>query len=277
MKKTSNNNLLHASDRQHLMLLYDNESERHAAEIACINEALKLGEYCMYASVDLHDRNFASKLASKIHDYDRHIKEGNLWLVDFMPFYESALNADLMLFNELKKQIEAKLKGRIASRKSSKVLIVADAACNLTKHMQFDECIALESWWQETYIEWARRNLDITIICAHPSLVLEQDYHSKNHISQSHSLTIDLQQFSKPIIIGNRTRGVYKPKASSIRILVAEPEPDMQTVYKEYLGSLPIDAVIARNGRECLERILTPGSKERFDMIIIDSHLKDIN
>lgn len=40
--------LLRRSDRQHLMLLYDDEHDRNSAEIECLNHALKAGQFCVY-------------------------------------------------------------------------------------------------------------------------------------------------------------------------------------------------------------------------------------
>lgn len=57
------NDLLRSSDGQHLMLLYEDEVERSSAEINCINQALSSGQYCIYATVDANEKDFASKLA----------------------------------------------------------------------------------------------------------------------------------------------------------------------------------------------------------------------
>lgn len=265
--------LLQASDRQHLMLLYRDEGIRKATEIDCINEALQRGQLCVFASVDVEDRNFMSTFSVSIHDYDRHVKDGNLLVVDFMPFYSSAAKADLTLFKNLKEQIELTIKERAASGKADKTLVVADAACNLTKNRQFAECVSLESWWQETYFEWAKNNLDITIICAHPSTILEQDYLAQeSNISHVHSLTIDLEEFSKPLT-RNETSVYRPPEARPLRILVAEPEPDIQTLYKRHFQTLPVDTVLVENGKECLEQALILGG---FDVVIIDTHLNDL-
>jgi CheY-like chemotaxis protein len=265
--------LLQASDRQHLMLLYKDEGIRNATEIDCINEALKLGQFCVFASVDVQDRDFMSRFSARINDYDKHLKVGNLLVVNFMPFYSSAAKADLTLFKKLKEQIEVSIKERIASGNSGKALVVADAACNLTKHRQFVECVSLETWWQETYLEWAKNNLDITIICAHPSTILEQNHFiQKSNISHVHSLTIDLEEFSNPQA-RNETLVHRPPEARPLRILVAEPEPDIQALYKRHFQSLPVETVLVENGKECLEQALILGD---FDVVIIDTHLNDL-
>ena len=265
--------LLQASERQHLMLLYKDEGIRNATEIDCINEGLRQGQFCIFASVDVQDKDFMSRFAARIHDYDKHLKDGNLLIVNFMPFYASASKVDLTLFKKLKEQIEASIKDRTGSGKSSKALVVADAACNLTKHKQFVECVSLETWWQETYLEWAKNNLNITIICAHPSTIFEQNHLTqKSNISHVHSLIIDLEEFSRPPI-RNDTLVHGPPEARPIRILIAEPEPDIQAIYKRHFHSLPADTVLVENGKACLEQALILGG---FDVVIIDTHLKDL-
>lgn len=266
--------LLQASDRQHLMLLYEDEALRNETEIDCINEGLKLGQFCIFASVDVQEESFMTRLAARIHDYDRHVKEGNLLIVNFMPFYSSAAKSDLALFKKLKEQIELSINDRVASQKNPKTLVVADAACNLTKQKQFTECVSLEGWWQQTYVEWVRSNLDITIICAHPTTIL-QDKHleQKSHISDVHSLTIDLAEFSKPVT-KNQTRTHERSDVKPIRVLIAEREPDIQSVYKRYFLSLPVETLIVGDAKDCLVQALMSGD---FDVVIIDTHLKDFD
>lgn len=263
--------LLRSSERQHLMLLYDDEGDRSAAEIESINNALSAGWYCVYATVDANDKDFASKLSMRISDYDRHAEEGNLLVLNFMPFYDSAADGDLTLFKQMKAEVEETLKARTALGKEGKALLVADAACHLAKHKQFDECVTLEGWWQETYNDWLAKNLDITIICAHPSSVLNQRPHvgEKGRISQSHSLTLDLNDFMQK----SQSRKVNE--VQSIRILVVEPESDIRLLYRRYLHSMPVDLVTVAGGRECLEQAVTPHKRSLYDVIIIDTHIKD--
>ncbi len=267
------NNLLRSSDKQHLMLLYDDEIERSSAEIDCINEALGSGQYCVYATVDANDEQFAKNLAPRIHDYNKHIDEGNFVLVNFKPFYDAAANGSITPFNQLKADVESTLKNRVARGMSGKALLVADAACNLARHKQFDECVTLEGWWQETYGEWMANNLDITIICAHPSSVLKQQslIHEQSRISHVHSLTLDLNDFR-----GLKDKST-KPYSKLLRILIVEPDRDLRTLYGKYLASLPVEVVAIENGSEIIKQLDNPDSPEIFDLIVIDTHTQDTN
>lgn len=251
---TRASDLLRLSDRQHLMLLYDDEQDRNSAEIECLNHALEAGQFCVYATVDAHEKGFADRLATRITNYKERVRQGDLLIVDFMPFYESAVEGSLDNFNRLKARVEASLRDRAAKGRNEKALLVADAACTLTKNGQFEQCIILERWWQDTYIEWMRDNMDVTIICAHPALALHGAATEKMRISHAHSLTLDLKDTGRPV-----------------RVLVAEPEQDMQTVYKWYLGAQAIEVVTVGSGQECCEKAV-----EEFDLVIVDTHLKDM-
>jgi DNA-binding response OmpR family regulator len=66
-----------------------------------------------------------------------------------------------------------------------------------------------------------------------------------------------------------------------IKILIAEPESDLRYVYREYLNGLGLEVEIVENGSKCIEYLLDSKDKgeeeEDFDMVILDSHLPDIN
>jgi CheY-like chemotaxis protein len=274
MMKTKSvaDNILHSSDKHHVMLMYEKEEERSSAEIDCINQALRAGQYCVYATVDVNSKEFISNLATKIQNYKEHLELGNLLIVNFMPFYKSAAIGDLSLFKQLKAQVETNLKSRIALGKSGKTLLVADAACNLSRNVQFDECVTLERWWQDTYNEWMAQNLDITIICAHPSSVLKKEPHLRqlNRISQVHSMTLDLQSFLK-----DTRNPLDAAEQQTIRLLVVEPDADIRKIYNQYLQRLAIDVDLVESGRECLEKAIHPHNRNFYDIIIIDTHIKD--
>ena len=65
----------------------------------------------------------------------------------------------------------------------------------------------------------------------------------------------------------------YSQNQSEIcfRIMVAEPDREIQNIYKSFLRGIP--AVVVESGETCLELFLDP--KNRFDVVIIDSHLRD--
>ncbi|MDQ4017349.1 MAG: response regulator, partial [Thermoproteota archaeon] len=224
---------------------------------------LKAGQLCIYASVFNCDKSHLSKISSKITNYLENIEKGNLVIVDFLPFYESAKASNLAPFKHLKERIEELLHKRISEGKDDKALIFAEAAGFLSEHCHFDKSTELESWWNDAHFEWLKKKLNITVICPHPATVLneESNLSAKNQISNVHSLTLEIQ---KCRIRDN----------NALRVLIVEPEKDIQKVYRAYLASGGVDAVIVDDIRKCSELIFSP-SDEGFEVVIIDTHLQN--
>lgn len=264
----------------HIMLLYESNENRNNILIDYINEGLKNGCYCIYASVDIDNSKSISlidSLSSRIINYEENIQNENLNFLNFRPYYESALKGDLTLFEELKRKLENILYKRISEGKKDRILLFADAACHLSETMNFSQSIDLEKWWQDVNLEWGRNNKDITIVCPHPNYVYKDvslDY-TKYKITDSHDMTIDIEdehslQYVFKLIKNNR---------QIIRILIAESEPDIRYLYREYLNGLGLEV---ENGSKCIEYLLDSKDKEKreeegFDMVILDSHLPDTN
>ena len=228
---------------------------------------------CVYASVDAFDRwtsSHVSNLSNIILNYEDNIREGNLQIVNFRSHYESALKGGILPFNELKSRLEKTLLERRAAGKVDKIIVFADGACELTRNRKFTKCEALEKWWSDTHKEWMEKNLDITVVCPHPSIVLKDKSlrEKKSNIAAFHTICLDLDEgdFLLP-----RTK---RDSPRSIRVLVVESELDLQTLYREYLGSVGVDIAVADNGKSCLELIK---KQNHFDMIILDTHLSDIS
>ena len=74
-------------------------------------------------------------------------------------------------------------------------------------------------------------------------------------------------------------------KRKSKRILIAEPDSDIQYLYSLYTkkyGFSIFDVSIVENGNKCLELIFSntavdDGNNNAYDVIILDSHLPDIS
>lgn len=249
------------------MLLYEDIDERNAAEIECIKEALERGQFCVYTSIDMHDKNLLRSFISRVPDCDTHIEQGNLLITDFQPFYSAALVGSLGLFEQLKKKIEENMATRASAGKSTKTLIVADAACHLVRNKHFGEAARLETWWQQTHVNWMDRGLDISIVCSHPAPILKEKAHAKDtmEISHEHSLVLDLKDLDD---MPNRL------DKKLLSVLVAEPEEDMHEIYQWAFNELPIEAQIVKSGKQCHDLIVSQ-NKKKFDVVIVDSHLPD--
>lgn len=256
--------LLRPSYRQHVMLLYRDDAERTEAIANYINEGLKGSQLCVYASGRSADAAHMSSLSSQVPGYDEHARKGNIIVINFKPFYESALSGDFDPFTHLKVRLEKMLREYASAEKGDRMLVVADAADRLSCGGHFDRCVALESWWDRAHADWTASNQNITVVCPHPGHVLTEQQPVLHRIGSSHSLTIDLQEH----------RGIPK-KTRPIRILIAEREPDLQTVYRRYMDSLGLEAVVVASGAKCLEAAFD-AKGDGFDTIVLDTHLGDV-
>ena len=261
------------------MLLYESNDKRNNTTIDYINEGLKNDYFCIYASVDNDDFKGISlidSLSSRIINYEENLQNGNLTFINFKPSYESVLKGDYILVEELKSELEYILDKRLSEGKKDKILIFGDAACCLSENRHFSECIDWEKWWQTCHSYWIKNNKNITVVCPHPNHAFkDSDHYIKNKISALHDITIDIEDehsspYSYRLINRNRQK---------IKILIAEPESDLRYVYREYLNGLGLNIEIVENGSKCIEYLLDSKDKveEGFDMVILDSHLRDIN
>jgi hypothetical protein len=184
--------LVNPSCREHVMLLYDNDYERNEVAVNYINEALKNSQLVVYASVDADDASYMTKVSSKIMNYKENMEHGDLLVLSLKPFYKRALTGDLEAFKDFKELLEEIVQERTLAGRKNEVLIVADCADNLSREKLFDEDLFVERWWQNTHLEWLEKDLKITIICPHPSEVLEDKLFAnhKQKISSQHSMTL---------------------------------------------------------------------------------------
>jgi CheY-like chemotaxis protein len=279
------------SSNEHIMLLYSSDDERNNAAVNYINKGLKSGYHCIYASINAYDSKSSSNisnLSSKIDNYKENIESGELQIVDFKPYYESALQGDLSTFNNLKIQWEKTQRQRISEGKNDTILAFADTACFLSHNKHFEECKVLEKWWHNTTTEWAQNNRNITVVCPHPGVVLNDPILSdtKGHLNEMHTITIDLKQSTAE----NQQK---KKEKKTQRILIAEPNSDIQYLYSLFANQYGFsisDMNIVANGNKCLEILFsnTVEKKEEednnnednnndYDIIILDTHLRDIS
>jgi hypothetical protein len=80
---------------KHVMLLYDKDSDRTNAAAYWINQGLEEEQLCIYASVYAFDKSHISSIANlstRIKNYQEHVNNNNLQIINFLPYYESALS-----------------------------------------------------------------------------------------------------------------------------------------------------------------------------------------
>ena len=148
VSSTSACHLTNIPSNEHIMLLYGSDDERNDAAVNYINNGLKSGHKCIYASINAYDSESSSSisnLSSKIDNYKENIENGELKIVNFKPYYESALQGNLSPFNKLKTELEKTRRQCISEGKTDKILVFADAACFLSYNKHFVECEVLEN------------------------------------------------------------------------------------------------------------------------------------
>ena len=195
MRYFDNNNTNHLSN-EHIMLLYEDRNKCNNFIIDIINEGLKNGCLCIYASLDIDNSKSISlidSLSSRIINYKANIQNENLKFINSKPYYESALKGDFIVFEKWKSELEYILYKRLSEGKKDKILIFADAACCLSENRHFSECIDLEKWWQTSHSDWIKNNKNITVVCPHPNHAFkDSEHYIKNKISALHDITIDI-------------------------------------------------------------------------------------
>lgn len=248
------------------MLLYGKDEDRTEAAAHWINQALEEEQLCIYASVYAFDKlNISSitNLSTKIKNYQEHVDNNNLQIINFRPYYESALGRNLVLFENLKANLEKLVRDLVVKGKKDKIIVFADAACCLCENRSFGESEILEKWWQEVHNEWVKNNYHITVICPHPHLMLQTEEDTKSKIANLHNLMLDLNNYDLDHL------GTRIGQENDMRILVVESDPDLMILYTEFLGKNDIDVVVASEGNECLSLV----KENDFDIIILDTHL----
>ena len=97
---------------EHIMLIYNSDDERNNVCVNYINKGLKVGNHCIYASINAYNSESSSNisnLSTEIDNYKENIESGELRIINFKPYYESALHGDLSPFKKLKTEMEETL------------------------------------------------------------------------------------------------------------------------------------------------------------------------
>lgn len=167
----------------HVALVYDKLEEKDFLVAQFINAGLAKGELCAYGTVRYRIPGHLETMSSMIKDYDRHVKEGNLIVIDFAPFYLSAIMDDFGPFASAKEMLEQKLQGR----KNKQVRITGDAVELMFDSDEFDSCASLENWWQHTF------EAGITL-CTYKRSSIKSTYHDiqfQRTVRSTHDYVID--------------------------------------------------------------------------------------
>lgn len=167
-----------------MALFYDSEQQRDDEVIRFINEGLAQGQLCIYGTIHVTDKEYFKTMSARIKDYEENVRTGNLMVIDFLPFYTAALKRDLTPYKDMARILEEILK----YRQGTKVRIVGDATGYLFKNGQFDECVLIESWWQNTRMPVA------TTLCLFDKSLMDTPPfdQQKNRVVNTHDVILNL-------------------------------------------------------------------------------------
>ena len=126
-------------------------------------------------------------------------------------YYISAACNNLKPFEHLKRQIFEKA---ILGNKKN-IRIVCDIQNFLFKNKHFDQCIAVEEWWDQTIEELNKNHgLNVSLLCLYNSNNFQNTpfkYH-KHRINDNHSIICDLEGIvhSKDSKFDSLTKGAMR-------------------------------------------------------------------
>ena len=60
-------------------------------------------------------------------------------------------------------------------KKDDEIILVVGVVDKLIRKEKFDQSINVEKWWQKTHSEWLQKGLKVTLMCPHPSSILDKN------------------------------------------------------------------------------------------------------
>lgn len=164
--KDSIKELVYPLQNSHMILLYDNQQDLNDAFATYINEGLKRGQLCVFASVLLQNNDFLPEISSKILNFEENVHNENLILVNLANYYIEAMIDNLQEFDKFKNVLMEKVKYD-KKREDKHVRLISDCNEFLLKNKHFEECINLENWWHQ-------KHFDGSLLCPYSKSIFDQ-------------------------------------------------------------------------------------------------------
>ena len=178
---------------EHICMYHEKKSQSSSVPITnsllkYINEGLRQNQLCVYASIHNMKKDHPKTILSQISNLTDYQKEKNFIVVGKIDrYYISVISGDLKPFEDLKRQIFEKA---ILENKKE-IRIVTDIPNLLFKNKHFDECVALEEWWNHTIEELNKKHgLNVSLLCTYHTNNFQNfpfKYH-KYRINDNHSI-----------------------------------------------------------------------------------------
>jgi CheY-like chemotaxis protein len=264
----------------HVALFCDDEVQRNTEIVRFISEGLEQQQLCILGTIHYRDTEyFIRSFANKISEYEENVKNGNLLVVDFAPFYVAALCGDITPYQQVQKQLEELLK----EKKYPKVRYVGDATGFLFTNGHFERCKMVEEWWQKVRPE------NVATLCLFQRPLLERYPYAdhKNIVYDTHDLIAGSDmilhrragepsdRLAVAIDLKDEQINHQHSPPHQIRMLIVEPDRDTRYIYERFLGGLGINCTIVSDGASCLD--IVSCRHDMFDLVMLDTHVMDLD
>ena len=184
---------------KHISMYYENEiqpsisssvSITNTSLLRYIGDGIKKDHLCVYISMHNLEKDHSIIILSQIPNLKKNQEKNFIALKNSDNYYINAACDNLKPFEDLKKLIFEKA---ILSNKKS-IRIVCDIQDFLFRNKHFDQCIAVEEWWDETIEDLNKTHgFNVSLLCLYNSNYFEYtpfQYH-RHRISEYHSIICD--------------------------------------------------------------------------------------
>lgn len=93
-------------------------------------------------------------------------------------------------------------------------------------------------------------------------------------IQSFHSVTIDIETDYPQFVSDSVSFGNYST-SRMIKVLVAQSDTDLRTLYGDFLKSIDVQCEVTSNGFDCVDRL--EQTKNGFDMVLLDANIDGLS
>ena len=155
-----------------------------------IDEGLQKDQLCVYLSMHNMKRDHPKTILSQIPHLNNSKEKNFMVIKNSDDYYISAACENLKPFEDLKRQIFEKA---ILDNKKE-IRIVCDIPNLLFNNKHFDQCVAVEEWWEQTVEELNKTHgLSVSLLCLYNSNNFQDApfKHHKYRINNNHTTICD--------------------------------------------------------------------------------------
>lgn len=182
---------------EHICMYYENESQSSSLPnlfvpslLRYLGEGLQQNQFCIYISMHNMKKDHLKTILGQIPNIKKYPINNIMVIKNSEDYYINAACNNLKPFEDLKRQIfEKAILNNIKG-----IRIVCDIPNFLFRNIHFDQCIALEEWWDQTIEELNKNHgLNVSLLCLYNSNNFQNTpfkYH-RYRINDNHSIVCD--------------------------------------------------------------------------------------